>query len=200
MNTLTTTIIGKKLSENEVYSQLQMMWPKHLLNAPPIIQLPPGYKLRTYQQGDEPRFYEIMALVGWAGWNDEKLKPWLAKVLPNGWFMIVQAKSDKIVGTAMCLHNYKEMNPFQGELGWLAGDPKHGGKGLGMVASAAVTKRFIDAGYRNIRLYSEDYRLPALKTYLKVGYVPFLYETGMEQRWQVICEQLKWPFLPETWV
>ncbi len=37
--------------------------------------VPAGYLLRTYQPGDEPHFYRLLELVGWQGWNDEKLKP-----------------------------------------------------------------------------------------------------------------------------
>lgn len=62
------------------------------------------------------------------------------KILPAGWFMITHAASDEIAATAMCLHNYKGINPFQGELGWLACDPAHTGKGLGLAISAAVTR------------------------------------------------------------
>jgi len=67
-------------------------------------------------------------------------------------------------------------------MGWLAGDPAHAGKGLGMAVSTAVTTRLIDAGYRNIHPYTEDWRLAALKTYLKVGYVPFLCSLEMWRR------------------
>ena len=179
--------------------QLQMVWPEQLLTAPPKVQLPDGYTIRTYQPGDEARFYEVMALAGWPGWNDEKLRPWLSRILPDGWFMIIDEASDEIVATAMCLHNYKETHPFQGELGWLACDPAHTGKGLGAVVSAAVTARFIAAGDKRICLYTEGYRLPALKTYLKLGYVPLLYAPEMPDRWQAICTQLQWPYAPEVW-
>jgi len=185
------------LGENESYTQLQMVWPERLLNAPPAARLPPGYALRTYRRGDEPRFYEVMELAGWPGWNDEKLQPWLPRILPGGWFMAVHKESGEIVATAMSLHS--EVYPSGGELGWLAGDPAHAGKGLGMVVSAAVTARFIAAGYRNIHLYTEDYRLPALKTYLELGYIPFLYTPEMPERWRAICAQLQWPFTPEVW-
>jgi mycothiol synthase len=99
----------------------------------------------------------------------------------------------------MALHNYKGKYPFWGELGWLAVDPAHSGKGLGMAVSAAVTARFIAAGYRRIHLFTEDFRLAALKTYLKLGYVPFLCSPGTEDRWRIICQELGWPHVPDTW-
>jgi mycothiol synthase len=187
------------MGENEPYVQLQMVWPAELLDAPPAVRLPPGYGLRTYRPGDEPRFYEVMELAGWPRWNDERLRPWLARILPEGWFMAVHEETGRIVATAMALHDHSELHPFGGELGWLAADPAHAGKGLGMAVSAAVTGRLIQAGYRNIHLYTEHWRLPALKTYLKVGYVPFLYAPEMPERWRGICAQLEWPFTPEVW-
>ena len=187
------------MSEHETTQQLQMVWPKHLLHMPPTVRLPFGYTLRTYHRGDEPRFYKVMELAGWPGWNDEKLRPWLARILPQGWFLAVHEASNEIVASAMAVHDHTELHPFGGELGWVAADPAHTGKGLGMAVCSAVTARLIAASYRDIHLYTEDWRLPALKTYLKLGYVPFLYAPDMPQRWQTICTQLHWPFTPETW-
>jgi len=127
-------------------AQLQMVWPEHLLNAPPAVQPPYGYGLRTYRRGDEPRFCQVMELAGWPGWNDEKLQPWVARILPEGWFMAVHEESGRIVATAMALHSHSALHPFGGELGWVAGDPAHAGKGLGRLVSAAVTRRLIDGG------------------------------------------------------
>ena len=52
--------------------------------------------------------------------------------------MILEEQTKTIVATAMCLHNYKGSTPFWGNLGWLACDPSHTGKGLGIAVSAAV--------------------------------------------------------------
>ena len=113
--------------------------------------------------------------------------------------MVVHEESGEIVATAMGLHDHSADHPFGGELGWVAADPAHAGHGLGLAVCAAVTVRLIQAGYRAIHLYTEPWRLSALKTYLKLGYMPFLYQPGMAARWQTICEQLGWPFTPEAW-
>jgi mycothiol synthase len=189
----------KLLSENKPYTQLQMVWPERLLDAPPTVGAPPGYALRLYRQGDEPRFCKLMELRGWPGWNDEKLRPWLARIPPGSWFMAVHEASNEIVASAMGLHDHSDLHPFGGELGWVAGDPAHAGKGLGMTVCAAVTARLIEAGYRDIHLYTEHWRLAALKTYLKLGYVPFLFAPEMQDRWRAVCAQLQWPFTPEAW-
>ena len=99
----------------------------------------------------------------------------------------------------MGLHNYKGTYPYWGELGWLASDPKHSGKGLGLVVSAAVTERLMAAGYQNIQLFTEDFRLPAIKTYLKLGYIPSIIEDDQIERWKSIFTSLEWPFQPDSW-
>lgn len=180
-------------------TQLQMVWPSPLFDAPPAVEIPPGYCLRTYQRGDEPRFYTLMELAGWPGWDEERLRPWLARIPPGSWTMAVHEASGEIAATAMGLHDHSEAHPFGGELGWVAADPDHRGRGLGMAVSAAVTARLIEAGYRDIHLYTEDHRLPALKTYLKLGYLPLLYAPDMAERWRAVCGLLGWPYTPEEW-
>jgi len=179
--------------------QLQMVWPEHLFDAPPAVSLPPGYALRIYQPGDEPGWFRLMARAGWPGWDDAKLRPWLARIPPGSWFMVIHEASGEIVASAMGLHDPSDDHPFGGELGWVAADGAHAGRGLGRTVSAAVTARLIAAGYRNVHLFTERWRLSALKTYLKLGYVPFLYQDGMTAAWQTICARLGWPFTPETW-
>ncbi len=187
----------ENLPKDDSSSQLQMVWPKHLRNAPPAVQLPAGYALRTYQPGDQPRFFQLMELAGWPGWKEEMLQPWLPRILPKGWFMVIYEESGEIVTSAMALQS--NVYPSGGELGWLAGDPAHAGKGLGLAVSAAVIARFIEEDLCDIHLYTEDYRLSALRIYLKLGFIPFLSTPGMLARWQTICDQLGWPFTPEAW-
>lgn len=179
--------------------QLQMVWPEHRLDQPPSITTPPGYHLRHYRPGDELRFYAVMALAGWPGWDDARLQPWLARIPPGSWFMAVHTASEQIVATAMGLHDHSDQHPFGGELGWVAADPAHAGKGLGAAVCAAVTARLLAAGYRNVHLYTEDWRLPAIKLYLRLGYVPYLYTPTMATRWQELCTQLGWPYTPAAW-
>lgn len=187
------------MSEEQAYIQLQMVWPQERLVYPPPLQVAPGYILRTYQPGDEPGWYALMELAGWLGWDDEMLKPWIARVLPDSWYMVVQAGDGQIIASAMGLHDHSDLHPFGGELGWVCAHPAHAGRKLGMTVCAAVTRRLVAAGYRNIHLKTDDHRLPALKTYLKLGYVPFLFLPEMLERWRAVCEQLDWPFTPPAW-
>ena len=187
------------MSESEGIPQLQMIWPAQKLSQPPEVVLPVGYRLRTFQPGDETRFFEVMRLAGWPDWDEKRLKPWLYRMLPRGWFMVVVEETDHIVATAMATHDPTWLRPFSGEVGWVAGDPAHKGRGLGSAVVAGVTARFIEIGYPSIHLFTEHYRLPALSIYLRLGYLPFLYRAEMVDLWQGACAALQWPFTPERW-
>jgi mycothiol synthase len=58
----------------------------------------------------------------------------------------------------------------------------------------AATARLIQAGYEEIYLRTDDHRLPAIKTYLKLGWEPFLCAPDMAERWRTVCQQLNWQF------
>ena len=188
------------IPQGEYPTQLRMVWPAYLLDACPTVQLPPGYRVRPYQDGDEPRFFTVMELAGWPGWDADRLGPWQQRLLPQSWFMVVHEDSHELVATGMALKDCCEFGQQGGEIGWIAVDPAHRGQGLGFAISAAATRRLIQEGYRHIHLYTEDWRLAALKTYLKLGYIPLLYAPDMMERWRSVCSRLQWPFTPERWL
>jgi len=170
--------------------QLQMIWPQARLKDPPVWTMPDGYALRTYRPGDEKAHVRLMKGAGFSEWSETALDGALQKCLPGGFFLIVHAADESLVATAMALHNPSERHPLGGELGWVAADSEHKGKGLGYCVCAAATARFLDAGYSDLYLRTDDFRLPAIKTYLKLGWIPFLFAPDMDERWRSVCRQL----------
>jgi mycothiol synthase len=67
---------------------------------------------------------------------------------------------------------------------------------LGQAVCAAVVARYARGGYQRVFLNTDDFRLPAVKVYLKLGFVPFLHGPDMEARWRKVCAQLQMPFEP----
>ena len=47
-----------------------------------------------------------------------------------------------------------------------------------------------NAGYKKASLLTDDWRLPALKLYLRMGWRPWLVEDDMPGRWKDICDKL----------
>jgi mycothiol synthase len=179
--------------------QLQMLWPEHRVGSPPELIIPAEYKLRTFRSGDGAGYLEVMRAAGFDSFDSDAVGRWATGALPGGFFVIVHRATGQIVATAMANHNPSPMHPSGGELGWVAGSADHSGKRLGRGVCAAVTARFLAMGYRRVYLRTDDWRLPAIKTYLRLGYVPFLFAEDMQDRWRAICAALDWPFAPEAW-
>jgi len=135
--------------------QLHMVWPSDKLDGVIQPNTAPGYTIRVYRPGDEAAFLALMEQMDFDPWDGEKLQYNMAKIIPAGWFFAVETESERIVGTAMCLHNYSHKTPFTGDVGWLACVPAHRGRGLGYSLLAHVTNRFLSAGYTRIQLHTE---------------------------------------------
>jgi len=167
--------------------QLQMTWPESKLASPPAVTLPPGYTLRCLREGEEDAYVALMRSAGFTNWTRAMIPEWKRRVLPGGWFVIEHVASHTLAATAMATHNPTDQHPYGGELGWVAADPAHLGKRLGESASTAVIAHYIRMGYRRIYLRTDDFRLPAIRTYLRMGFEPL----GDEDRWRAVREALK---------
>jgi mycothiol synthase len=179
-----------KVFHMPVKQQLQMIWPRNYTCVPLEFPLPPGYLLRTWQPGDNQPYIDLMHRSGFTDWGDERLEQTHKLSLPYGIFFIVHQTTDKLVATACSQHNPIDLHPGGGELGWVAADPAHRGKKLGYYVCAAALKRFLRAGFQDIFLRTDDFRLAAIKTYLNLGFRPFLHTPDMSTRWQKLCSQL----------
>ena len=187
---------SREWPEGPPVPQLQMTWPERLLDAPPVPRLPDGYQLRQYEAGDEGDYIDLMAKAGFVAWDHDRVDRQLQTVLPGGFLLIEHRPSRRLVATAMAQHVPADLHPQGGVLGWVARDPAHKGKRLGLAVCAAAVVRLISACYRRIYLRTDDQRLAAIKTYLRLGFEPFLFCDGMAERWQAVCRALNEPFKP----
>ena len=166
--------------------QLRMVWPTNNGCAIPKPILPDGYFLRTFRPGDEQGYLHLMHQGGFTYWTLDYIKEVLKNVLPEGLFFVVHQSTGTLVATSAAQHAGYD----QAELGWVAGDPGHKGKGLGQAVCAAVVDRLVRAGYKDIFLKTDDFRMPAIKIYFKLGFVPRLGTEEMRLRWQKVCHDL----------
>ncbi|MFK7692624.1 GNAT family N-acetyltransferase [Paenibacillus sp. HJGM_3] len=189
-------------SEKRVKPLFLVVPKKGLESLSKIPQLNEEYLLRTYEPGDETVLAKLLASEGW-GYDDVQISGFLDHVLPEGLFFVVHKPTGTVVSTASALHHPASPHwhfRFGGAIGYVITLPEHRGKGIGYTVSAAAARRLIRAGYTNIRVGTNDNRLAALRIYLKLGFVPFLYSEDSESRWSAVCEKLSWPFTPYTWI
>ena len=173
--------------------QLEMIWPESRRHVLPEVSLPPEYTLRPIEPRDYAGWSRLMEAAGFGEWPPERIEAHRREVLPRGFFVIEHRASGTIVATANAHHAPNERHPEGGELSFVAALPEHAGKGLGRAATAAVVRRFIEAGYGRIYLKTDDHRLPAIKVYLQLGFEPLLFDDQMAGRWAAAQKEIGWP-------
>jgi mycothiol synthase len=147
------------------------------LQAP---RLPPGYDLRTFQPGDEEAWIALLNTGDFGEWDRVRLDRMLAgerASIPHDgiFFATHQGQS---VGAA-CTFLY----PDAAELGWVVVHPDHRGYGLSLQLCRAVLAFSQARGYDYVYLKTEDFRLAAIKTYLRVGFEPEMVDPAHPAWW-----------------
>ena len=170
--------------------QLQMVWPEHRLSSPPTPAVGDEYELRQYRSSDRDAYLHLMQRAGFRNWDETMLRSMLPTVLPGGFLVVEHTPTGRVVATAMATHNRSGDYPARGAVDWVAADPEHSGRGLGLAVTAACVKRLVHAGYTSIFLETDDDRLPALKIYLKLGFEPRLISAQHKERWEKVFAAL----------
>lgn len=166
--------------------QLHMV--HHKLGGLPDFEVPEGYGLRTYQPGDEQAWAEIMN-SGIGEWTAEKCRENLTskpQFLPDGLFFVTF--EGKPVGSACCWRK----SPDECKVGWLhmiCVLPEHRGMRLGHVLNLAILHYFRDHGFQEVWLSTDDFRIPAIKSYLRIGFEPHVFDRLHEGRWQAVLRK-----------
>jgi mycothiol synthase len=171
--------------------QLAMTYPGAL--PVPAATVPAGYALRPYRATDEDPFYALMDGAGWPGWDADRLRPYRVQMAPDGWVVAVEERTGDLVASAMALLDDPSHPEQGGELGWVAADLRHAGRGLGAAVVAAATAGLVALRCARVHLRTEDFRLAAIRTYLRQGWVPAPAGADVAERWQEIGRRLGLP-------
>lgn len=169
--------------------QLEMF--RDNLDNLPEIQHITGYATRTYRSGDEAAWCRIMDGNVGNNWTTEKCRAQLIndpRFQAENLFFITH-KDDPIASA--CAWKIPAQSPETGEVHMVAAHTDHRGKGLGHLLNALVLHRLKDLGYQKAHLKTDDWRLPAIKTYLDAGFQPLNTHESHPERWEAIFAQLK---------
>lgn len=174
--------------------QLRMVRPN--LNDLPELKLPQGYDIRTYRKGDERHWARIISDS--FGGRERTAQDTQHEItsrdvfVPDGLYFATHR--DTPVGTA-CAWRQSVDEKDIGYVHMVGVVAEHTGHKLGKWVSLAVLHYFRDNGFRCAMLDTDDFRIPAVKTYLNLGFIPVYVEEGQAERWQKVFEELKLPYL-----
>ncbi|HXG24529.1 MAG TPA: GNAT family N-acetyltransferase [Chthonomonadales bacterium] len=170
--------------------QLFMRRP-HLDGLPPLPSPPPGYGLRLHRRGEEE--FLAAALRGAFPGSDWSVETVLSRLVdaPDVEAVYVVTFEDVPVGTASA-RLIPTQYPGTGYLHWVGVAPAHQGKRLGALVSLRVLHHFREDGCVDAVLETDDFRLPAIKTYLDLGFVPEPRDPPDAGRWAAVLQKLGW--------
>ena len=169
--------------------QLRMV--RHDLENLPRLQCPDCYHIRTYEKGDEAHWARIMDKV----FVDigRTVEDAYANVInqpnfdPDGFCFVIHKNIP--IGTA-CAWNRSIRSKQVGYIDMLAVLPEHTGQKLGKWLTVFLLHYFRAERITSVLLDTDDFRLPAIKNYLNLGFVPTYLHENHVQRWQNIFEKL----------
>lgn len=154
------------------------------LTAP---QPPPAYSLCGFLHGDEDAWIALLNTGGFGVWDRARLDRMLAgerAPLPRETITFA-VRGEEIVGAA-CAFLHPGTGGAVAELGWVVVHPDHRGRGLGAAVCRAVLRYLQARGYGYAYLLTEGDRLPAIATYLRLGFEPELLDASHPARWAAL--------------
>jgi mycothiol synthase len=161
-----------------------------------IAKLPAGYHFRTYRPGDEEAWTTIMNTGEMDHWDATKTRekltgvPW-PQFDPDGLFIITHGPEETPVGSA-CAWLSDPNERETGILHMVCVLPEHRGANLSYSLCLAVLHRFRERGFKRVRLNTGDFRLGAVKVYLKLGFEPLITKPEQPEIWQEVLRTLNW--------
>lgn len=161
----------------------QLVMLKSSLSELPSVQLPQGYTSRTFQPGDEKAWENIIG----QSFN----KPYLFDTLdgddqfrPERIFFICYDGTP--VATASAWWQEQWGSEDTGYLHMVGALPDHTGKKLGYAVSLLAMHRMVEENRLRVILQTDDFRIPAIKSYLRLGYEPKIVHPNQIERWKLL--------------
>lgn len=169
--------------------QLKMYWRQQPIED---FILPEGYAVARFgKTGDRERWLDIV-YDGRDDRNpatfDNMITHYPDVVAERDTFFI--ALQDEYVATITAVYHPAEA---MGYIHMVYAKCKVRGKGIGNFMNSLALKRLAEYNCEYVYLTTDDFRKPAIKSYLRAGFLPVDYDDDMTARWQTIIDELRIP-------
>ena len=166
--------------------QLRMVWKKGEVPGIPDIK---GVALRTFDGSDKDIgiWLDIVAEGLTDGREDEaffRSCMYGHGVLEFDKFFIIECEGEP-AATIAVICDYEKKD---GYIHMVACKEKFRGRGIGNYMNAVAVRTLISAGMETAYLTTDDFRIPAIKSYLKAGFYPDIPDGEHKQRWDAVFD------------
>tara|TARA_Y100001936_G_scaffold48019_1_gene46667 strand:- start:8293 stop:8898 length:606 start_codon:yes stop_codon:yes gene_type:complete len=151
--------------------------------VPDVPNTAPGYELRLVRVDDLQSYSATFATA----FNDPSPFGDLMKhSLPEGFFVVEHLPTRTVIASSAAAVYQKSQHPDGHSLQWVIAHSEHRGAGAGQATVAAATRVLADHAPTYSYLSTDDFRIPAISIYLKLGWQPLLFQDDQITRWQRI--------------
>ena len=170
--------------------QLFMRLPE-LSDLPPAAPLQPGYTLRAAVPADHEQLSEVLSEAFGDTWDAARVAQEFSP--GNGVEATYVVVSPAGVVATAAARRLPDRYPEAGYLHYVGARSSERGRRLGEVVTRRVLVHFADSGLDQAVLETDDFRLPAVRTYLRLGFVPEPRVAGDPIRWSKVLRKLTRP-------
>lgn len=163
---------------------LRLRMRRHGQPLPRFPQLPDHVELRTYRQSDGPGLRALLETGTFGAWPAERLDALFVHAVDRlDEHGIHLAVHDGVPIGHCCLMVRDESEATVGKLGWVVVHPNWRGKQIGRAVCVAALHDANGRGLDTVLLNTEDFRLPAVRLYLDLGFAPVLGDGPEQDAW-----------------
>ena len=162
----------------------QLAMSMNSLDVLPRLVLPEGYDLKSFAEGDAAAWEEIIHDSFGVEFS------FAQSMATSQHFRPERVKFIRFDGTPIATASAWSTDDCIGYLHMVGVHSKHLGHGLGGQVSLAALYQMASEGRTRVLLNTDDFRIPAIKTYLKLGFVPLLVHHNHIQRWTSILTKI----------
>ena len=160
-----------------------------LHDLPPLPSLPPGYTLREMRPEEGPTVASVLdRAFADEDWDEARVAATLNDQQGVKQTLVVDFHGRPIATASVRLR--PDLFPGSGYLHWVAVDPDYRGHRSGFFVSLAVLHTFVTLGCTDALLETQDHRLAAIHTYLKLGFLPEYRDETHQERWAGIMGKI----------
>ena len=169
--------------------QLKMRWTDDHSPAPEL-RIPDGCEIRRFTEldgaldawldivqyglsdGRKDAGYYKSVMLDWPGYSEDRN------------FFVVADGEPAATLTVICHPENKE-----GYIHMVACKEKFRGRGFGTLLNTLALKVLKEEGMETAYLTTDDWRIPAIKSYLRAGFVPVIPDAETDARWKAVFEK-----------
>ena len=186
-----------KLKERQI-----LMWRPHLQDIDVVPRLPGGYQELTNTEERLPEWVDLLNAV-FGGYTVEGIRRGPGSILDAPHWDVgrvrLVGKEGRPVAISVAWEE-RSLWPRSGHVFWVAVLQGHRGRGLGRYVLTRALQHFAEHDYDDAVLYTEEFRIPAIKLYLGLGFEPLITRTVPDERdrWRRAFDAMNRPDLMST--